>query len=600
MARTPMSSCFARAAWAALVLAGAASAARADLAPVDLVRGRSQADLAQRLARTRKEMVPEVEVKTATPSVKPKAVTDYALWGDYTLSLNLRTSGQNDPRELETTFTLPQVLTLYDANLFYNLDQNAYSFLETRNLNDQDSRARVFFRDPGVHKVDLSVEQSHFIDIPPQVRNRRNRERGEIEMSNMPLLPVRLAFDLNQVKGPGALGYRSWQSRDLRFEIAADALVADALITIPLRNFNDDTNVRNNTDAQGLQLAVGAGKNTAIRLQRWSLHNAASDEVEDLYVAEATTYSKDPYHIRGLESRSRFKIELHRDQVPRLARTKMNAETYSVTTYRRNRRLTFEMGGATRKVHRVKLDRRGIDLLALKPGASKGELQPFTQEDKPLVTEGWTSVSYRGIRRVNVNLKANAASIRRNPLTDFGNDVVLGQVSPGLYPKFRSGYTVDVTYNPYSPHWGAGVKLRTETREIEERGLEVDDTIGTLFGHWTPSAWITLNAEVSATTQNSQNGEIRTGQTDSQSYVFGLVYEATPHTQMFSDFTHVVSAGALAARDFLMTLGIDATEGDLDGATWRLMISREQLESDVVGVTPFAENQLIAQRRARF
>ena len=37
------------------------------------------------------------------------------------------------------------------------------------------------------------------------------------------------------------------------------------------------------------------------------------------------------------EARARYKFEYHRDQISRLGRTKSNAETYSVMTYRRNR-----------------------------------------------------------------------------------------------------------------------------------------------------------------------------------------------------------------------------------------------------------------------
>lgn len=577
------------------MLALLAGPLRADRAPVDLVRGRSQSTLSRELAKVRAKVAPPPEKPKRKPYVKPPSLTDYALWGDYTLSLNLRRVSENDPRELETTFTLPQAFTLYELNLWYNMDGNAYSFLEVRNANDQDSRVRTFFRDPGVHKVELQVDQSHFFNIPPQERNRRNRQRGEIEMSKMALVPVRLAFDLNQVKGPGALGYRSWQSRDLRFEVAADALVADALLTIPMRFYHDDTNVDNDNDQQGVQLRVGVGKHTSVGVQRWRIHNASSGEAEDICIAEVSTVSYAPFHIRGLESRSRYKLELHRNQIPRLAKTRSNAETYSVMTYRRNRRLTFEMGGATRNVHRLKLDRRGIDLLALNPRAAPEQLRHFTQEDKPFVTNGWTGVSYRGIRRVNVNLRADGESIRRNPLTDFVN-----VNAPGLYPDSRTGYTVDVGYNPYSPTWGAGVKLRTETRKLDLRGLEIDDTIGTLSGHWSPNPWVTINGEVAATTQNSRNRTVREGQTDSQSYVMGLVYEATQHTSAFADFTHVVSQGALAARDFLFTLGVDATEGDADGATWRVMLSRERLRSDVAGITPFTDTQLIAQRKARF
>lgn len=595
MAPTPMSSwCADPGRWFLVVLLSACAAgARADPAPVDLVRGRSQAEIGRALAATRKRMVPEYTDEKIVAR-KPEALADHGFWGDYTVSGNLRQAGENDPRELETTFTLPRVLTLYQANLFYNLEKDAYSFLELRNIIDQDTRARYVARGPGVYRVDLSSEESRFFNIPPQERNRRNRHRGEIEMSKLPLVPIRFAYDLIQMKGPGSLGFRSWQSRDLRFEVMADALVADALLTVPLRSFHDDNTVDNDTDSQGVQLRIAAG-NTVVGLKRFVLHNAASDEVEDLYLLEGFTTQKNPYHIRGLETRSRFKLELRRDQVPRLARTKSNAETHSVMTYRRNRRLTFEMGGATRRIHRVKLDRGGIGLLALRPGASKGELARFTQEDKPLVIEGWTGVSYRGIRRVKVNLRADSASIRRNPLTDFGT-----RVSPGLYPDSRSGMLVDVVYNPYSPSWGAGVKVRSETRKLLARSVTVDDTLGTLTGHYALRPSLTVNGEISATTQNTRNAVIAEGQTDSQSYLLGVVYEASPHTQAFADFTHVVSAGALAARDYLVTLGIDATEGDLDGATWRLMLSRERVRSDTAGITPFAENQLIAQRRARF
>ena len=596
MARIPTSSWYVE--LAVLALLALALPARADRAPVDLVGARSQSDLARELAEMRQRVAPPYVEPPRPPVVKPKSVTDYATWGDYTLALNLRSASENDPRELETTFTLPPVLQLYSLNMFHNLAKNAFSFVELRNTGGADSRARAFFRDPGVYKVEFQLDESQFFEIPPQERNSRVRQRGEIEMAHIPQIPVRLAFDLNQVKGPGALGYRDWQSRDLRFEVAADALVADALLTIPLRNFHDDTNGKNDTDSQGVQLKIGSGtlgRGASLGLSQFHLHSAATDDIEDVGIAELFYVSYAPYHIRGLETRSRLKLELRRDQIPRLARTKSNFEMYSVITYRRNRKLTFEMGGTTREIHRIKLDRRGIDLLALKPGATTSELKDFTWEDKPVEADGWTSVSYRGIRRMNVNVRMDAASIRRNPFTDFGN-----AVSPGLYPDTRAGMTVDLGYNPYSPNWGAGLKLKNETRKLLDRGLTVDDTLATLTGHYTPNGVLTLNGEFGLTTQDSKTAEIKTGQTDSQSYVAGLVYEATAHTQAFADFTQVISSGALAARDYLYTLGIDATEGVLGGATWRLMISRERLRSDVAGITPFTENQLIAQRKTRF
>ena len=62
----------------------------------------------------------------------------------------------------------------------------------------------------------------------------------------------------------------------------------------------------------------------------------------------------------------------------------------------------------------------------------------------------------------------------------------------------------------------------------------------------------------------------------------------------------VAATGAVPARDYYATLGFDATEGEAERATWRVMLSRERVRSRTAAVVPFVENQLILQRRTSF
>ncbi|MBI4858915.1 MAG: hypothetical protein HY815_01370 [Candidatus Riflebacteria bacterium] len=580
----------------ALSIRTGALVASPDHPQVNLATGRSQADLSRSLSGLKKALDDRKRPRVA-PKETPFCLQDNVVTGEVGVAAHLLRQSDDDLRELETSYALPGAVSLSTVEGLFNMEGAGFGSFKVRNLTDDDRAAQLTMRQPGLYTGELTLERSGFVDTPPGARNRRRRIAGRVTVSRNPLTSSWLDFDLLSLIGVGSLGPRDWQRDRLVVGASADLGLAGATIEVPIEHFADRIDPINNVTSTGGALRLFSslwGYNGSIGCQIHRIATGACPDDENLAVVDVTLLGKRVYRINGLESRTRYQFTFHRNQMTQTARTKSYAETFSTLTYRRYRKILAEMGGATRYVKRRRLDRWGIvDLLGRRNDLAHIALDPVDQENRMRVSEGWSSVSYRGVNNLHVNVRAEGLTVSSNPITEIGT-----AQSPPLHFDSRSGLLVDLVYNPYSPYWGASYKYKSETAKHDARSQTQDQIQMTAGVRAAPWPWLSLTGEVVSIQQEANLAVVRAGQTNAVGFTTGVVCDAGG-PELFLDYGETRAAGALPGRESVVNLGF-STENRRDGTVSRLVLTRDRLSSEsqlVVGFTSYLGS---FERRYRF
>jgi len=549
----------------------------------DLVRGRSPKELSRELARVKTRL----SKKPRAPPVKKPAreVADGSFFGTAGLRLNLN-QVDTDLRELQTTFTLPQAFSLSTLDATWNLNSLTFATVGVRNLTDDDRRFRIAVKEPSVLTGELYSRQSRFLDLPDGNANTRMSTGGSIGLSELTLLPTWFSFDRTSLVGRNSLGYRDWRADRFTLGTSGDLGVVGATLEVPTLHFTDETDPLNNVTSTALKLRLFSRLSSfrgSFDYQVHRLSAAASPQNETVHVVNVSFVSKKLYRIRGLEARSRTTFKVVQNQITQTARTKSSSEAFSTLTYRRYRNWTLELGGSSRLVKRRKLNRTGMqDVLGRRSDLTRAALDPFEEEDKVDVKDGWTSLSYRGIPHVLVHLRRESASLSSSPLTDVGT-----VASYGLLFDRRTGSKCDFVFTPSSPTWGLTLKYDSSADRNMSRNLERSRNEAALALRLNPWPHLSLSAELHRALANANTLDARTGLTDEDGAVLGLTCDVNGHSEFFAEVSRTWSRGALPAVESIMTVGLAAHSSKSRKGASRVTLSLDDLSSPHPLVTPY-------------
>jgi len=534
-------------------------------------------------------------------------------WGSYSILLALDRRQIGDTQELEKGFTNPQFLSLSTLDYMAALGQSGYLDLGLRNVTDQDPRASLTLENDAHTRLDLDLSKSRFRDLPSDQRTVRHEAGARVEFRKfvglrLPFsleveeLPIRLGYRQRRLQGEAALDTRDWDYTAYELGTELDAGLFRLGIAFPFSHFSDNLDgINSNSHYGGQSRLVGRYKENrasfGVQLSRFEIGQRPDPETR--LVVDLNLVNPKVYGIRGLTSRSRMSLVRRWDELALTGRVKSGYEAHSRLTYQpqeRFRNFRFETGTHSRRSAQRRLLRPGIDTIpAPVDPASRLELDFFTDETTSTMTEGWMSVSYRGIPGVKIHAGIEGATLTNPPLTDLG-----GVGFPTLYHDRRDGLFLDVTLNSDSPVWGVTYKGKAQNRRNTTRDLGHTWQNHALVAHFVPHPRVTLTGSVFYTGFESTSDVVSEGLSNTTGLSSAIHYVFSERGALFADVQANTASGRYAGTETILNAGFEARSRKDGDDSYRLIYTSARLGSRSDLLVPYKQHLITLMRTQCF